>query len=134
MPTVSEAAERFVAALRARHAPPTTVKAYASDLRLFARTVPADLAAVAVPAIEAFLVGDGAVSPATSRRRHATLASFYRWLVRQELVTANPMDRIDGGKPVERLPRPLAHDVVLAILTGKRAQPPGSGGSRLSPR
>jgi len=33
--TVVEATDLFVAALRGRHAPPNTIKAYASDLRRF---------------------------------------------------------------------------------------------------
>ncbi len=35
MTTVVEATDLFVAALRGRHAPPNTIKAYASDLRRF---------------------------------------------------------------------------------------------------
>jgi integrase len=89
--------------------------------------VPEDLVAVDASAIEAFLAGDGAIGPATSRRRHASLASFYRWLVRQELVAANPLDRIDRGTPIERLPRPLDRDVVRAVL---HAIPPAASRDR----
>jgi len=62
MTTVAEAADLFVAALHGRHAPPNTIKAYASDVRRFAGAVPADLAALDAAAIRAFLDGDALTS------------------------------------------------------------------------
>lgn len=48
--TLAEAADIFVAALRARHAPTNTVKAYTSDLRRFVQFVHSLQAATAAPA------------------------------------------------------------------------------------
>jgi hypothetical protein len=44
------------------------------------------LAVVDAATIRAFLDGQRDRSPATRRRRHATLCSFCRWLVQRELI------------------------------------------------
>ncbi|MGH9157507.1 MAG: tyrosine-type recombinase/integrase [Acidimicrobiales bacterium] len=111
---VAEATEAFLGSLRSRQVPTNTLKAYRSDLACFARSVPADLGAVDVAAIRAFLGSGGAA--ATSRRRHASLRSFYRWLVREELVALNPMERVDAVEVPARLPRPMAADQPEAVL------------------
>ena len=85
--TLAEAADSFVAALRSRHAPINTVKAYVSDLRRFVQFVhsspasPAqplqaaslqiDLAQVDAAIIRAFLNigGKGAKSRSDARAR-----------------------------------------------------------------
>ena len=116
MLTVADAIARFLEALRSRQTPANTLKAYTSDLRQFAAAVPADLAAVDPPAIQTFLAGPGTVSAATQRRRHATLCAFYGWLLRQELITASPMAKVDPADLPVRLPRPLDPALVKAIL------------------
>ncbi len=65
--------------------------------------------------IEAYL-GAGGVSEATSRRRHDCLRSFYQWLITQEELQVNPMERLKLGKTPEREPRPLRDEVVQHIL------------------
>src|SRR6266480_5270966 len=71
----ADAVEVFVASLRQRSVPVNTVKSYAHDLRLFVQVVPSDLSAVTPEAIEAFLAGNGHLSPATRRRRYSTLCT-----------------------------------------------------------
>lgn len=116
MLTVADAISDFLAALRSRQAPPNTLRAYTSDLRQFARAIPEELAAVDPQAIRTFLDGNGTQSPATRRRRYATLCSFFRWLMHQELIVANPMERVDPVKAPTRLPRPLDADSAEKIL------------------
>jgi len=112
----ADAVEAFVASLRQRSAPLNTIKSYAHDLRLFVRAVPPDLSAVTLETIQAFLTGAGHLSLATRRRRYSTLCTFYHWLIRQEIVQVNPMERLDPIEPVEREPRPLRPEVVTKIL------------------
>lgn len=95
MTATVEGIDQFLASLRARHAPMNTIKAYTHDLCHFAAAVPQQLAQVTAPLIQTFLVGDGHLSVATQGRRYSTLCAFYRWAMRQELVTVNPMDRLD---------------------------------------
>jgi len=116
MLTVEAATSQYLAALRARQAPVATVRAYAVDLRRFAAGVSADLAAVDAAAVRAFLEGERERSPATRRRRHAALCSFYRWLVQQELVDVNPMPRVAPVEVISRLPRPLDAEAVRTVL------------------
>lgn len=54
--------------------------------------------------------------PALTAGPTLSVSSFYRWLVHQELVAANPMERVERGRPIERLPRPLDPKDVTAIL------------------
>jgi site-specific recombinase XerD len=65
------AVDEYLAALRGRHAPPTTIKAYASDLRRFVNAAPAELSRIDAEAVRAFLEHESTLSPATRRRRHA---------------------------------------------------------------
>ena len=115
MQKTSDAIAQFTASLRARHTSANTLKAYSHDLSLFAREVPAKLKAIDQAAIHRFLQGEG-VSAATRRRRAATLNTFYRWLVRQEWLPSNPMERLERVKAPSRLPRPLPPEAVAAIL------------------
>ena len=112
----ADAIEVFVASLRQRSVPVNMVKSYAHDLRLFVQVVPSDLSAVTPEAIEAFLAGNGHLSPATRRRRYSTLCTFYRWLIRHEIVEVNPMERLDSTEQVQREPRPLKPETVTKIL------------------
>lgn len=116
MLTTAAAIETFLATLRSAQTPINTIKAYRLDLLRFARSVPEDLAAVTIAQIHAFLDGEGGLSAATRRRRHASVSALYRFLVRQDLTATNPMARIDAGTTPEREPRPLAEEIVKRIL------------------
>lgn len=113
---VTQAVERFLASLRSRCTPFNTVKSYASDLHSFVRSVSDDLATVDPPVIQAFLDG-GALSPATRRRRHAALSTFYRWLMRQENLQTSPMERVEAVRVSLRQPRPMPCEVAEAIIS-----------------
>jgi site-specific recombinase XerD len=121
MATTSEAVEQFLASLRARHAPTNTIKAYTHDLRHFLAAVPTSLIEVTAPLIQAFLQGDGHHSVATRGRRYSTLCTFYHWAIRQELVSSNPMERLDPITQPQKEPRPLAPEEVEKIF---KAIPP----------
>src|SRR5260370_4180869 len=86
---VVDATKKYLGSLRSRRVPVNTLKAYGSDLRCFARSVPPDLSVVDVAAIRTFR-SSGDVAAATRRRRHAALRSLCLWLVRVELVDTNP--------------------------------------------
>src|SRR6266699_6839218 len=115
-PQTSDAVEVFVASLRQRSVPVNTIKSYAHDLRLFVRFVPADLSAVTVETVQAFLASFDHLSVATRRRRYSTLCAFYHWLIRHGVVETNPMERLDSIEQVEREPRPLPPETVTKIL------------------
>ena len=105
----------YLASLEARRTPFNTFKAYRADLTRFVALMPTELEAITVAQIEGYL-GAGGVGEATSRRRHACLRSFYQWLIAQEYLQVNPMERLKLGKTPEREPRPLRDEVVQQVL------------------
>lgn len=115
-PQTSDAVEVFVASLRQRSVPVNTIKSYAHDLRLFLRSVPAELPAVNAETIQAFLAQFDHLSVATRRRRYCTLCAFYHWLMRHGVVETNPMDRLDSIEHVQKEPRPLPPETVTKLL------------------
>lgn len=54
--------------------------------------------------VRAFLAELAELSPASRERERAAIVSFAKWAVRQELLQANPMDRIDIAKVPRSLP------------------------------
>lgn len=56
-------------------------------------------------------------SPATTARKIATLRSFYKWLLRQNLVASNPMILIRTPKQVKRLPKAITVEQVDKLLS-----------------
>ena len=116
LPLTADAVEVFITSLRQRSVPVNTIRSYAHDLHLFVQSVPADLSTVTAKTIQAFLAGFDHLSSATRRRRYSTLCTFYHWLIRQEVVETNPMERLDSIEQVEREPRPLPPEMVTKIL------------------
>lgn len=116
MLSCSDAVGRFLAALRSRQAPATTVKAYSGDLRRFVAFFPDGALPMQPEQFRGFLSSEPQLSAGTRRRRYATLCAFYRWLHRQELIASNPMLQVETVKVPTRLPRPLASSTVGQIL------------------
>jgi site-specific recombinase XerD len=116
MSTPSALMTAYLASLEARRIPYNTFKAYRADLTRFVALMPSEMEAITVAQIEAYL-GAGGVGEATSRRRHACLRSFYQWLIAQEELQVNPMERLKLGKTPEREPRPLRDEVVQQVLS-----------------
>jgi len=83
-----------------------TVRAYRGDLIAFAAYHDGEIGELTAVPIRAFLADIAASSPATRKRKRAAVASFCRWAVRHDLLTASPMDRIDTVTVPKRLPRP----------------------------
>jgi integrase/recombinase XerD len=97
-----------------------TLRAYRGDLTQFAAHH--DGAIGAVP-VRAYLAEVAGLAPSTRKRKRAAVASFCRWAVRHDLLSVNPMDKIDTIKVPKRLPRPAAAaDVakVLAMICSRR--------------
>ena len=56
-------------------------------------------------------------SPATVARKIATLRSFYKWQLRSNLVSTNPMILIRTPKQIKRLPKAISPTDVETLLT-----------------
>ncbi len=112
----ADVVESFVASLHQHSVPENTIKSYKHDLHLFVQAVPADLAAVTPEWIQTFLTSNQHHSIATRRRRYGALCTFYRWLLRNQVLNTNPMEHIDAIEEPHREPRPLDPAVVAKIL------------------
>jgi site-specific recombinase XerD len=94
------------------------VRAYASDLAQFAAFYADPVNAITAEILRAFWVFLADLSPATRSRKQACLARFLAWAYRQDLIVANPMDKIDRVKRPIPLPRGVGRENVETILAG----------------
>jgi integrase/recombinase XerD len=99
-----------------------TLASYQSDLRHCARWLEAERATALHRASReklldylAAAVGEG-LQPRTSARRLSALRQFFRWLLRENLVAADPTAQIDSPRLGRPLPRSLSEAEVEALL------------------
>jgi len=126
------AVQRFARYLRAeRNASEHTVAGYAQDIGQFAAFVwpgegarpPCAWDAAGRERARAFLVAfhRAGWSPATTRRKLASLRAFYRFLERESCVDANPFAGLRGPRLSRRLPVVLGIREVEALLAAPLA-------------
>ncbi len=117
----------FIEHLRSeRQASAHTIRSYEDDLGLYASYLEeaagegSDPSAVdpgRLRRYSAWLAGRG-YAPSTIARRLASLRSFFRFLRREGLVTADPTAGLRNPKQAKRLPRLLRVDEVIRLLDG----------------
>lgn len=90
-----------------------TRRAYVSDVRQFAAFLGEDVppARVGPERVFAFMAErHGKLHPSTMGRKLASLRSFFRYLMRERVCTADPTAGIPSPRVPKRLPKPLAVD------------------------
>ena len=125
---MEDAIRAFVTCLEVeRGASRETIRAYQSDLRqfvAFAKTTrntedesftPVMVDSVLIRSYLAYLDGHQE-KKATLARKLATLRSFYRFLLREGRVAANPADSVHTPKLPQHLPRVLTKDDANALM------------------
>ena len=136
--SVPQALQRFDLHLRAeRSLSPHTVRAYGSDLRQFAALCGAKMPAKLRPDdVRRFLAERHAHDAAASLgRKLAALRAFFRYLVREGVLEADPSAGIPAPRTPRRLPRPLAVDDCQVLMSPPRkhhTSKPGSSGRAAS--
>lgn len=120
------AVAQFVHHLHAeRNASEHTLSGYLSDIRQFCGQVWGPAARPPFPwktpdryAARRFLASfqKAGLAPATASRKMSSLRSFFRFLVREDLVKDNPFSGLQQPKGRRRLPRVLSQDEVLRLL------------------
>jgi site-specific recombinase XerD len=108
--------ENFLTDLKNANRSPHTCRAYATDLRRLAAFYDGSPAAITPAILRDFLETFSDLKPASRARKQAALNSFFTWAYRQDLISANPMGKID---PVRRDPpkvRALKRSDVEKIL------------------
>lgn len=104
-----------------------TVKAYRQDLEHLEIWLSLQAHQVKPEALQRYLTKVKA-SLATKQRKHGAFQSFFRWCVRHDVLTANPMDKIDKIKVPKRKPRPIKPEDLKLLLD---AIPKGCNRERL---
>ncbi len=119
--------QAFLSFLRAeRAASPHTLRAYGREVSaLVARLDPRPPESATLADLRAHL-GQGASSPASLQQRIGAIRTFYRWLVREGLLTESPADRLATPRVKRPLPRVLEVDEASAIVV----EPAGEGWRR----
>ena len=111
---------------------PRSIEAYKRDLDDFARFVAGrgvfDATQVTRSAVTLYLVAlrRRGRAPATVRRRAAAVRSFYKYLLREEMLTGDPTLDLAPPKLPRRLPRVLSLEEVERLLAAPDlSAPPG---------
>ena len=120
-----QALARFELHLRAeRSLSPHTVRAYASDLRQFGALAGARKPAALRPDdVRRFLAErHGRASAASLGRKLAALRAFFRYLVREGVLEADPSAGIPAPRAKKGLPRPLAVDDCNVLMNAAETQ------------
>ncbi|MES2957450.1 MAG: site-specific tyrosine recombinase XerD [Pseudomonadota bacterium] len=101
---------------------PNTLAAYRRDLELFAgwlkRETGGDIDAARESDLLAYAAFRHAGSRATSSNRRLTVFKrFYRWALREQLVSVDPTLRLRNARQALRVPKALSESQVEALLT-----------------
>jgi integrase/recombinase XerC len=104
-----------------------TLAAYGQDLAQFEAHLAAKGASLARPAeltkhhVRGYLAGlhRQGLKKTSMGRKLSTLRSLFKFLLRQNLVTVNPMTGVNNPKPESRQPKALNVDQVLALIEAK---------------
>ncbi len=131
MTTLSDRIDAFVEYMRAeRGASAETLRAYASDLGQFAgwleeRGEAADPAELGIEHLRGFVAARfDENSPASIARKISALRSFWSFLVKKRIVSANPADLLSVPKVRTPLKNYLSVDELFRMLDGARPDGP----------
>ncbi|HEY1270929.1 MAG TPA: tyrosine recombinase XerC [Terriglobales bacterium] len=119
---VERCIDQFLRSLCEKNASKHTVKAYASDLQIFADYVGASnwkqIDHVRIRGFLSQLYGRGLSKPSVARAL-AAVRSLYRWLAREGLVAQNPASLVATPKLPKKLPRVPSIEEINSVLDGQ---------------
>jgi site-specific recombinase XerD len=93
-----------------------TLRAYRGDLAAFTRTFAGTPQDITPQILRTYLTTLATKAPATRARHEASLASFLGWAYRADIITADPMTRLDRTQLPIPAPRPIPTGQVIAVL------------------
>ncbi|NTU84213.1 MAG: site-specific integrase, partial [Chloroflexales bacterium] len=111
-----EAIARFLADLQRAECSPHTTRAYRTELNHLVACHTGSVGTISVTAVRAALARRDGRSPASRARTMAALNSFLSWAVKQDLLDANPLMKLDRVKVPEPGPRGVPRDQIDAVL------------------
>ena len=97
---------------RSRH----TVVNYRCDLRRFLRAAPQNLDAITPADLRRFFASLADKAPASRARIQASVNAFLTWCYRHDLITSNPMQKLERVRVPECYPRPLDSRIIRKVL------------------
>lgn len=120
--SVHALSERWIATKNTARPSPNTVSARQYDLNAVAKLLPGEsLETLSIDDLSlanletAFAAYASTHATSSTNRVMSTWKQFCLWLVREELIGANPMDMIDGPKKTAWVPKPLQPEDLSAV-------------------
>ena len=113
---VPEAIALFLNDLRQAERSPHTLRAYATELCHLSACHDGAVSTISVDTVRAALARREGRSPASRARTIAALNSFLLWAVRQELLEANPLVKLERVQVPEPKPRGVKREQIDAVL------------------
>jgi integrase/recombinase XerC len=109
---------RFVDSLRRRNFSEHTVRAYSADLADLLTTTADEAAPLDLLTLRAWLAGlyERRLSPVTLRRKLAAVRSFFKYLVREGVLTANTARLLATPKAPRTIPRVMTEEQANRLL------------------
>jgi site-specific recombinase XerD len=114
--TFKNTLDQFLLDLKNANKSAHTIQAYRSDLRAFSQHSPDLVSDIITQHLREFFSSQSHLKPTTRARRQASLASFFDWAYRNELIQSNPMQRIDRVKVEYALQRTPNREQIEAIF------------------
>src|SRR5216684_7703648 len=108
--------DTFLAVLAHANHSPHTCRAYAADLTLLCAFHQGPIQTITADVLRTFFETHAHLRPATRARKQAAVAGFLTWAEQQELLTANPMRKIDRVKLDLPQPRGVERSQIERIL------------------
>lgn len=115
-PTLEQVVAEFLSDLAHANRSVHTRRGYATDLSRFSNFYKGSLRGITANVLRDFFSTCTHLSPASFARQQATLASFLGWAYRQELIDANPMNKIERLKLPSPSPCSIGREQVEKIL------------------
>jgi len=118
----SEATEKFLTHLRlSKGASDHTLRGYSIDFRSFASFISSEVSSlsdISKRLIRRYLADlhEKKASTRTILRRLSSLRSFYKFAMREKIISENPLENIESPKKEKRLPCSISYDQVQILL------------------
>jgi integrase/recombinase XerD len=114
--SLTSSIEDFLADLARQGRSVHTLRAYRTDLTAFTRTFAGTPQDITPQILRTYLTTLTDKAPATRARHEASLASWMGWAYRADIITADPMTRLDRTQLPIPAPRPIPTSQVTAVL------------------
>lgn len=116
--TLAQAIAGYLINLSARDLSPNTIADYTNTLRKFSDHLghSITIASISLDQLQQFMIAVQDVSRKTRSNYHSTLHTFFDWMLRNNLVTSNPIQNLDRPKPEKRAIDPIPSERIKDLI------------------